>query len=163
MLSLHVMFVFVLIAILMNKNIDKLCTWHAYHVHQTLHVRSAMWYNFFAPPDCKTSQQLNWEFFFLVNWKRLLDHFYFKTWNRRGSSLIFSKKKERIRASRREINHWKVFLLLSKLCKSKATGLDKISARLLHESADLIANSFCSIFNRSIIKFRCVSRWVEML
>ena len=47
-------------------------------------------------------------------------------------------------------NPSKVFLLLSKLCKSKATGLDKISARLLRESADLIANSLCSIFNRSI-------------
>jgi len=31
-----------------------------------------------------------------------------------------------------------VFLLLSKLCKSKATGLDKISARLLRESADFM-------------------------
>lgn len=31
--------------------------------------------------------------------------------------------------------------LLSKLCKSKATGLDKISARLLRECADLIARS----------------------
>ena len=48
------------------------------------------------------------------------------------------------------INPSKAFLLLSKLCKSKATGLDKISARLLLESADLIANSLCSIFNRSI-------------
>lgn len=48
------------------------------------------------------------------------------------------------------INPSKVFLLLSKLCKSKATGLDKISARLLCESADLIANSLCSTFNRSI-------------
>lgn len=48
------------------------------------------------------------------------------------------------------INPSKVFLLLSKLCKSKATGLDKISARLLCESADLIANSLRSIFNRSI-------------
>ena len=47
-------------------------------------------------------------------------------------------------------NPSKVFLLLLKLCKSKATGLDKISARLLRESADLIANSLCSIFNRSI-------------
>ena len=48
------------------------------------------------------------------------------------------------------INPSKLFLLLSKLCKSKATGLDKISARLLRESTDLIANSLCSIFNRSI-------------
>lgn len=47
-------------------------------------------------------------------------------------------------------NHVIGFLLLLKLCKSKATGLDMISARLLRKSADLIANSLCSIFNRSI-------------
>ena len=44
----------------------------------------------------------------------------------------------------------KVFALLSKLSESKATGLDKISARLLRECADLIAFSVCCIFNRSI-------------
>ena len=44
-----------------------------------------------------------------------------------------------------------VFSLLSKLCKSKATGLDKISAQLLRECADLVASSLCSIFNRSIV------------
>lgn len=49
----------------------------------------------------------------------------------------------------RETNYSKVFSLLSKLCKSKATGLDFISARLLRESADLIAGSLCSIFNFS--------------
>ena len=43
-----------------------------------------------------------------------------------------------------------VFSLLSKLCKSKATGLDMISARLLRECADLIADPMCSIFNQSI-------------
>ena len=43
-----------------------------------------------------------------------------------------------------------MFLLLSKLCKSEATGLDKMSARLLRVRADLIANSLCSIFNCSI-------------
>ena len=41
--------------------------------------------------------------------------------------------------------------LLSKLGKSKATGLDKISARLLRECSDLIANHLCSIFNQSIV------------
>ena len=41
--------------------------------------------------------------------------------------------------------------LLSKLCKSKATGLDRISARLLRECSDLIANHLCSIFNQSIV------------
>ena len=33
----------------------------------------------------------------------------------------------------------KVLPLLSRLCKSKSTGLDKISAKLLRECADLIA------------------------
>ena len=44
-----------------------------------------------------------------------------------------------------------VLSLLKKLSKNKATGLDKISVRLLHECADLIADSLCSIFNCSII------------
>ena len=44
-----------------------------------------------------------------------------------------------------------VFFLLSKLCKSKATGLDKISATLLHLCPDFIAESLCVIFNRSLI------------
>ena len=39
-------------------------------------------------------------------------------------------------------NPSKVFSLLSKLCKSKATGLDMISTRLLRECADLIADPF---------------------
>ena len=43
-----------------------------------------------------------------------------------------------------------VFSLLSKLSKSKATDLDKISARLLRECSDIISNSLCLIFNRSI-------------
>ena len=47
----------------------------------------------------------------------------------------------------------KVLALLSKLCKSKATGLDKILARFRRESADLIANHLhvCAIFNQSIV------------
>ncbi|CAB4019988.1 Hypothetical predicted protein [Paramuricea clavata] len=40
--------------------------------------------------------------------------------------------------------------LLSKPCKSKAAGLDKISARLLCDCSDLIADSICAIFNCSI-------------
>ena len=44
-----------------------------------------------------------------------------------------------------------VFSLLSKLSKSKATGLDKISARLLRDCADLIASPLCTIFNQPII------------
>ena len=43
-----------------------------------------------------------------------------------------------------------VFSLLSKLSKTKATGLDKISARLLRDCADLIAIPLCAIFNQSI-------------
>ena len=43
-----------------------------------------------------------------------------------------------------------VLSLLRKLCKNKATGLDKISVRLIHECADLIADSLCSILNCSI-------------
>ena len=42
-----------------------------------------------------------------------------------------------------------VFSLLSKLSKSKATGLDKIPARLLRDCADLIASPLCTIFNQS--------------
>ena len=48
------------------------------------------------------------------------------------------------------VSSTKVFSLLSKLCKSKATGLDQISARLLRECSDLIADSLCGIFNCSI-------------
>ena len=47
-------------------------------------------------------------------------------------------------------NYSKVFKILSKLCKTKATGLDKIPARFLKECLDLITASLCSIFNRSI-------------
>ena len=43
-----------------------------------------------------------------------------------------------------------VFSLPSKLSKSKATDLDKISARLLRECSDVISNFLCLIFNRSI-------------
>jgi hypothetical protein len=44
-----------------------------------------------------------------------------------------------------------VFSVLSKLCKSKATGLDQISARLVRECADLISSSITNIFNLSLI------------
>ena len=47
----------------------------------------------------------------------------------------------------------KVLTILSKLSKSKATGLDKISARLLRECPDLIANSLCVISVNS--KYNC--------
>ena len=47
-------------------------------------------------------------------------------------------------------NSSNVLKLLSKLCKSKATGLDNISAKLLRECPDLISNSLTTIFNKSI-------------
>ena len=43
-----------------------------------------------------------------------------------------------------------VFCFLSKLSVSKATDLDKISAKLLRVCPDLIADCLCSIFNHSI-------------
>ena len=43
-----------------------------------------------------------------------------------------------------------VLLHLTKLYRSKATGLDSISARLLRECPDLIAKSLSQIFNQSI-------------
>ena len=55
----------------------------------------------------------------------------------------------------------KVLALLSKLCKSKATGLDKILARFRRESADLIANHLhvCAIFNQSIVSGIFPDEW----
>ena len=40
----------------------------------------------------------------------------------------------------------------SKLCKSKATGLDNISGKLLRECPDLISESLLCLFNLSIKK-----------
>ena len=48
-------------------------------------------------------------------------------------------------------NSSQVFPLLHKLGKSKATGLDKISARIIRECADLICISICKTFNCSLI------------
>ena len=44
-----------------------------------------------------------------------------------------------------------IFSLLSKLCKSKATGLDNISTKLLRECPDLIAESLTYIFDQSLL------------
>jgi len=52
-----------------------------------------------------------------------------------------------------------IFSLVSKLCKSKATSLDKISARLLRECADQVASSLCAIFNRSIVSGVFPTEW----
>ena len=53
----------------------------------------------------------------------------------------------------------KVLLLLSRLCKLKSTGLDKISAKLLRECADLIAELHCIIFNQSIASGIFPDKW----
>ena len=42
------------------------------------------------------------------------------------------------------------FSLLNKLSKSKATGLNNISGKLIRESADLISIPLCNIFNKSL-------------
>ena len=47
-------------------------------------------------------------------------------------------------------NSSQVFSLLNKLSKSKASGLDKISARLIRECANSICISICKIFNCSL-------------
>ena len=52
-----------------------------------------------------------------------------------------------------------VFSLLSKLCWSKATGLDNISAKLLRECPDLLAESLTVIFNQSLITGIFPNEW----
>ena len=52
-----------------------------------------------------------------------------------------------------------VFSLLSKLCRSKATGLDNISAKLLRECPDLLAESLTVIFNQSLITGIFPNEW----
>ena len=59
----------------------------------------------------------------------------------------------------REISIPTVYALLSTLSTSKATGLDKISSRLIPECPDLIAESYCLIFNCSIITGIFSSEW----
>ena len=44
-----------------------------------------------------------------------------------------------------------VFLHVDKLCRSKATGLDNISAKIIRECADLISDSLCDLFNKSLV------------
>ena len=53
----------------------------------------------------------------------------------------------------------KVFSLMNKLNKSKATGLDRISARLIRECADLICVPICDIFNQSISQGKLPEDW----
>ena len=49
------------------------------------------------------------------------------------------------------INCSTVFLHLHKLCRSKATGLDNIFAKIIRECADLISVSICDLFNKSLV------------
>ena len=53
----------------------------------------------------------------------------------------------------------KVFSLLNKLDKSKATGLDTISTRFVRECADLICVPICDIFNQSISQGKFPDDW----
>ena len=50
-------------------------------------------------------------------------------------------------------------MILMQILKSKATGLDEISCRLLRECFDLIAESLSLIFNRSIIMGIFPNEW----
>ena len=52
-----------------------------------------------------------------------------------------------------------VFALLSKLCKSKATGLDNISAKLPRECPDLLVESLTYIFNESLMTGLFPDEW----
>ena len=52
-----------------------------------------------------------------------------------------------------------VFALLVRLCKSKATGLDNISAKLLWECRDLLAESLTRIFNESLMTRIFPAEW----
>ena len=58
-----------------------------------------------------------------------------------------------------EVESSSVSTLLSKLCKSKATGLDGISAKLLRECHDLISDSLTYIFNQSLLSGIFPEEW----
>lgn len=51
------------------------------------------------------------------------------------------------------------FILLSNLCKFKATGLDKISAKLLRKCTNLIAKFLTNIFHQTMLTGFCW--WVK--
>ena len=52
-----------------------------------------------------------------------------------------------------------VFSHLNKLCRSKATGLDNISAKIICECADLISVSLCGLFNKSLLSGIFLDDW----
>ena len=61
------------------------------------------------------------------------------------------------------INSNQVLSLLNKLSKSKATGLDKISARLIRECADLICIPICKIFKMLQAFFQTIGNVLKLL
>ena len=52
-----------------------------------------------------------------------------------------------------------VFSHLNKLCRSKATGLDDISAKIISECANLISVSLCDLFNKSLLSGIFLDNW----
>ena len=44
-----------------------------------------------------------------------------------------------------------VFTHLNRLSKTKSTGLDSISAKLIRECADIISGPLCDLFNKSLM------------
>ena len=52
-----------------------------------------------------------------------------------------------------------VFTHLNKLSKTKATGRDNISARLIRECADIISGPLCDLFNKSLMSVIFPDDW----
>ena len=52
-----------------------------------------------------------------------------------------------------------VFSHLKKLCRSKATGLDNISAKITRECAYLISVLLCNLFNKSLVSGIFLDDW----
>lgn len=89
---------------------------------------------------------------------RLADKISFNEKNRSYVDFL-SYQNDNVSFHLKETNQSTVFILLSQLSRSKATGLDKISSRLLRECSDLIAESLSLIFNRSIITGIFPNEW----
>ena len=64
--------------------------------------------------------------------------------------MIKNKKKQQVQF---------FFFYLNKLCRSKATGLDNISAKIIRECANLISVSLCDLFNKSLLSGIFPSNW----
>ena len=52
-----------------------------------------------------------------------------------------------------------VFTHLNRLSKTKATGLDNISAKLICECADIISGPLCDLFNKSLMSGTFPDDW----